>query len=270
MIEKFVKQHPTVTMANDMAEICRPLEKLGIVYFSQVNIEENKLSCLALNPAFFKLYFEKGYHHYDLHKLESKEEPKKQLILWDTIERRDQTEALHKDFMSFDQGHTFSIIYNHDASNRECYHFGARLDNTSINQEYLNNLDALEKFILYFKDQVRQHKSLSSAYDMKMGLTKHIGGYLTEDRHKRFDLNAFNESIQLNRIYVQDKNTYLTSREVEVLHWLSFNKTGEEIAIILGIKPRTVKEHIKNIKLKLNCHNQFQLGMLYQQIVRQL
>lgn len=47
----------------------------------------------------------------------------------------------------------------------------------------------------------------------------------------------------------------LTPREREVGRWLCEGKTNEEIAIILGIRPGTVKRHVENVYAKLNVPN---------------
>src|SRR5262249_41730197 len=47
----------------------------------------------------------------------------------------------------------------------------------------------------------------------------------------------------------------LSSREREVLHWLSLGKSGPEIAIILGISTCTVRIHIQSVKRKLSAVN---------------
>jgi DNA-binding CsgD family transcriptional regulator len=43
----------------------------------------------------------------------------------------------------------------------------------------------------------------------------------------------------------------LTTREAEVLNWLSAGKTNRDIAEILGISPRTVNKHLERIYVKL-------------------
>lgn len=43
----------------------------------------------------------------------------------------------------------------------------------------------------------------------------------------------------------------LTSREAEVLYWVSLGKTTKDIAEILGLSPRTVNKHLENIFNKL-------------------
>jgi len=45
----------------------------------------------------------------------------------------------------------------------------------------------------------------------------------------------------------------LTSRELECLYWTANGKSAEEIALILGIVPSTVRQYNENVKLKLEC-----------------
>jgi DNA-binding CsgD family transcriptional regulator len=47
----------------------------------------------------------------------------------------------------------------------------------------------------------------------------------------------------------------LTPREAEVLAWISEGKTNEEIAMILGTRPNTVRKHVENIHRKLGVEN---------------
>ena len=47
----------------------------------------------------------------------------------------------------------------------------------------------------------------------------------------------------------------LTSREAEVLLWISRGKPNREISDILGISPRTVNKHLEQIFEKLGVEN---------------
>src|SRR5579871_1422646 len=47
----------------------------------------------------------------------------------------------------------------------------------------------------------------------------------------------------------------LTTREAEVLFWLSKGKTNRDIAQILGLSPRTVDKHLEQIYAKLGVEN---------------
>ncbi len=50
----------------------------------------------------------------------------------------------------------------------------------------------------------------------------------------------------------------LSNRELEIMHWVSIGKTNVEIAQILDISPRTVRNHLQNIFRKLDVMNRAQ------------
>ena len=52
--------------------------------------------------------------------------------------------------------------------------------------------------------------------------------------------------------------TLLSKREIQVLHWVKNGKTNQEIGLILGISPPTVKNHLQKIMRKLNVNNRAQ------------
>ncbi|MDR0805507.1 MAG: LuxR family transcriptional regulator [Enterobacteriaceae bacterium] len=55
--------------------------------------------------------------------------------------------------------------------------------------------------------------------------------------------------------FSESKESILSSRELEILQWVSLGKTYIESAMILGICERTIKFHMKNIVNKLNVSN---------------
>ena len=66
--------------------------------------------------------------------------------------------------------------------------------------------------------------------------------------------------FRLNEKRAQDDTSLLlqlgvTSREAEVLLWLSRGKSNREIGEILGISPRTVNKHLEQIFVKLGVEN---------------
>lgn len=263
-IEKFLKSHPALNYAADLSAICSPLQLLNIVYFSHVQIDKNKnMSGLGIVPDFFNLYFQKKYYNFDLHM--AKPGVGEEYIIWDAIKRQKQSYSLHQDFMIFNQGHTFSIVINHE-SGKDCYHFATKLGNEFMNGEYLRLLDSLKKFIAFFKEKIANHKELSAAYKLKIPLDVEEGQFITQENN--FNINDFNESIKANRSYSLTGNAYLTRRELECLTWIAKGKTMEEMAIILDISVRTIKAHIGAIKSKLGCTNLFQLGMNYTNIMK--
>jgi len=256
-IEKILQQHPIFNFAADCREICSPLALLDIVYFSHAHIDlQNQMTAIGNVPEFAELYIKKGYYNYDYHMEEAK--PGERYLIWDAMTFCKETQALDEDFMSFNQGHTFSIMVDHEAG-KDVYHFATRLGNVGMNGKYLQMLDSLKQFISYFKDKVAAHPGLSKWRDCKLPLSTKVGAYQLSNQS--LNLDKFNILTQGNRIYSLTDDAYLTKREVDCLQWLAQGKTFEETAIILGITTRTVKAHITAIKEKTGCTSQFQLGM---------
>jgi DNA-binding CsgD family transcriptional regulator len=245
-----IKNHPSLLYAEDLKEICKPLQNLGITYFAHVIIDEkNKFSALGMQPDFVKIYYEKKYYNFDIHRSQISQQAN--YIFWDMMQREPEMEKLYDDFNSFSLGHSFTIVHHIDGC-QHCFHFSADLANESINNTYLQNLDFLKKFILYFKEKVNMHRGLKKAHEIKSNMQ------VKEE-------SSWNNNIDLSidRVYLSH-DKYLTLREFQCLHWLTSGKTMEEISIHLSISLRTMKAHIEQIKKKLNCSNLFQLGMIYQ------
>ncbi len=261
--EKLLATHPSQTHAADLQAICQPLKALNIHYFSHVYINnKQQFSALGMEPEFGALYHRKAYYRFDLHMAPLAQ--KESYIIWDTVKREKQTEALFNDFMDFNLGHTFSICLKQE-NHSDYFHFASKLGEEYMNQQYLLNLDQLYQFIYHFREKVNAHRDLKRAYDVKLSLPKENGGYFA---HRPISIaTAENSEFQLpnKRIYLNHE-TYLTTKEFECLKHLSGGKKIHEVAQIMGITPRTAKAHIENIKLKLNCETQFQLGAIFSSI----
>lgn len=67
--------------------------------------------------------------------------------------------------------------------------------------------------------------------------------------------NYFVNHMRSHDLGGNDKVRSLSKREEECLYWLSQGKTVEDIAIILGISPETVRSYFKRIAEKLETSN---------------
>ena len=59
--------------------------------------------------------------------------------------------------------------------------------------------------------------------------------------------------VRIYRALKTDIPSYLTEREMEIVHWVKEGKTNWEISMILNISERTVKFHMDNVKGKLGA-----------------
>jgi DNA-binding CsgD family transcriptional regulator len=59
----------------------------------------------------------------------------------------------------------------------------------------------------------------------------------------------------------------LSSRECDVALWLSQGKTNPEIAMILGISPRTAEKHVEAILRKMHAENRTTAAVALSQFI---
>ncbi|MFZ5822585.1 MAG: response regulator transcription factor [Chloroflexota bacterium] len=80
------------------------------------------------------------------------------------------------------------------------------------------------------------------------------GAFLTNNVAKE----VLQEYSQANQFYKEEEN-HLTTREREVLQLLVTGKSNKEIALSLGISPKTVSVHRTNLMTKLGVQNTVEL-----------
>ncbi len=82
---------------------------------------------------------------------------------------------------------------------------------------------------------------------------------VTQNRCQYFGDETSDQEF-LDQIY--ENKISLSSREIECANWLSKGKSADEIALITNLSRRTVETYINNIKKKMHCYKQFQLGFV--------
>lgn len=268
MNDKKIIEHPCVILNDSLKQICEPLKLLGIDYFSQVRIYNKNngggFSSITSNIDYHIHYLDNHYYNCDIHMAANNDLG--DMIVWDFIKRGGDSDKMVREAQEFGISHLFTLVKKNQEF-CDYFHFASSHSDETINQVYISHQDYLEKFILYFSDKVKRTKEFSSAWDIQFELN---------ENKAIFEIPAFNEKeiiekihdLSCNTIYVSHKNHYfvMTAKEYSILHWLSFGKTAEEIAIISGISASGVRKHIENIKAKSHCYSLFQLGELYANI----
>jgi DNA-binding CsgD family transcriptional regulator len=262
-----ITNHPILNHAQDVAEICKPLKLLNIDYFSHVRVDnKGHFTALASNAGFAEHYLNNKYYNADIHMAVNYHAGN--YVIWDAIERDGLSERMHQEASAFGIEHTFTLI-DKNRHGSDFYHFAGNAIGSSINQIYLENIDLLELFVLFFNEKVFESKALSSVYQHTFSIDADAPGYMVKDNvgDLRDSLASFREEIKLKKKLRTGKIHALSRREVEILDWLHHGKTTEQIAQILEVSNVTINKHIANIKEKTGCFTQFQLGELYNSVL---
>lgn len=131
----------------------------------------------------------------------------------------------------------------------ETWCFGAGINDEGILDFYLNNLNVLNHFILYFKDR---------AHDLITGYKQSDLIFVPQPTHIEFisnkqDTEKFLAETNIKRYWI-DAEQYLSSREIECAGYLLKGHSAKTAANLMQVSVRTVETHINNIKRKLGCN----------------
>ncbi|MEZ0602716.1 response regulator transcription factor [Paraburkholderia sp. IW21] len=139
----------------------------------------------------------------------------------------------------FDHASPFKIINKTDDW-CEYFIFYAPVRNRSIIGFYINNLELLEKFAVFFRDSAK--KLIQQASDDRI-------------------IRAVRASCQTKQALpaLSLASGPLTPRQLEIARLVVAGRTAREISQQLDVSRRTIETHIENMKSKLGCMNKTEL-----------
>lgn len=244
--------HPYLSTSTDVAEIAKPLEKLGITYFSYSRVEKTGGRIYLLNtPEMLDLYFKGKY--YLAGKMEGYPELyKPQIVMWDTLPSQLVCDAVLRP-LNIDHG--MYMIEPH-ADYCDFFGFATNKGNSSIINTYLTKLDYLQTFANYFKE--RASKIIQKVADKKIILP--------------FNQNIidFTDTQQTDNDIVANGHEYnaiFSARQFEVAKIFMQGKSIKDVARELKLSPRTIETHINLLKSKLKCRRSSELIIKLTQII---
>lgn len=228
----------------EMQEIAAPLKKyFDINFFGHLKLQAN--SYIALTTSH---HWAEWFHaHIDDNHVANIMLHNEKIGLWEN--RRDQTiyNIMRNDF-NISNGIRF--VYKHE-NFIELFSFASDNANRSLIEWYFNNLDVLEKFILYFKDSARLLIKSSKENSFKSTTNELINNEKIISTDTR---QSFLQEISNKRFYFEN-NRYLTKKEMLCATQIGFGLSIKEVARKFNVSPRTVETHLIHIKEKMNARN---------------
>lgn len=268
-ISDFISEHPCLQTPVDMKNLCHPLHRIGITYFGHLKVcADGNVSGVSSNAPYFDAYmrnkyFMRGLHHNPL--IKSLDYVCCDLLIRDKISEEFYYTARH-----FNVFHLFSII-KHEETETHVYHFAVDSYQNSIYEYYIKHRDLLEKFILYYQDNLKTSDFLNKAHQVYFPNEKVIynpdvpyekTNILTQEDVENYLKELSHHDSEL--IYNTPKKVDLFSlRERQCLHLWSKGSTAKTIARSLNLSPRTVYFYIENIRKKTGIHRKSDLAAYY-------
>lgn len=251
-------------LADDINSICKPLTEFDITFFHYVRkFKDNSRINISNKPKWIEHFYNKKF--YLAGSLQGKNEfYDSSYFLWETLKEQEiYVDA--REYFGVDHGIT---IIKTLPDSVEFIHFGADRHNQQVINFYLSNIDFLNRFTLYFKEQAK--------HLINRALLNKIYPPSLNSNPSRDDLKIINhglikislpkqqEFLRATRIkHYHLHSPYgpvnITEHEMVCLLGLLEGETASEIAARLGKSKRTIETHLDHIKRKLDCNTKSEL-----------
>jgi len=235
------EKHLFLSASTEMQELIKPLAAHHITYFTyNKNYVDGTRIRLTTHATHLKAFLENEYYrtgNIDAHP----ELYLNQAALFSTLKNQTLVEWLKNDFQV---EHGIYIIRKSETYT-EFFSFATGPNNPQIVNFYLNNLDYLQKFCDYFKEQGKD--LIARAEKQKL---VHI--YHHNEGIQPVSFAELKECLEL-------RNFKLTPRQYEVVQLLLQGFRAKEIANMLHLSPRTVEDYIAALKQRFQAKNLIEL-----------
>lgn len=235
-----------LTAENEIKQICNPvINELDLAYYSYGQFyDDGKCILLSTNKNVFLNHFEKEYQ---LTIAPQNTNPVQKKIYNLILIDNELPEIIADEHNLFGHGVMLDIIKKHRGY-YEMFCYVAKQDALDPANKFLNSLDKLDRFSEYFLEKTHAliRNDNNSIIELPTSMKPSING-------------SFKEEKEIYSIYYREQAITLSKRQIECLSFLTMGKTTKEIALILEISIKTVEDHIKVLKLKLNCNKKSEL-----------
>lgn len=234
-----IKRHLTITSCQDVESIMMPLlRQHGITFFNFYReYYDGTVIRLSSDAIWAERYFAKGYVNIPAKVPRAYLTKPFNYFIWLT---EDCPAMLTDSAMNFDIANGISLAEKSDHF-IEFYGFASTRNNRAIVNFYINNLELLQHYCCYFKQQAA----------------------CLIAQAERSKIMIINTDAQTNIPVLSE----LSPRQLDCARHLLEGKKYKEIAFALNLSPRTVETHIEHLKLKLACRTQAELAVKLMQVI---
>jgi DNA-binding CsgD family transcriptional regulator len=245
--------HSMIRYADDVASICQPLKQyFSINDFHYEKIyKDNSKTKLVSRADWVSFYYKNGFQYFGEYET-SIADIHGGFYLTAAMARQNIFMVARENF-NIDNG---ILIVDKYEDYCELFWFGSVKGDLSALHFYLNNMDLIRRFILYFKERaasiIEKADRERILIPSKKIITDDSQIIMNKGRCGRHD---FINSIRVERYHLSGSYSYvmLTEREFECAVCLLEGKTAQQIGNNLHLSRRTVETHLANIKSKVSC-----------------
>lgn len=247
------------SISSRIVDFCKPLnDYLGISLFvcsriykktsqyslitNDLNLTQDYIKNIHYSSVFFREYLNNKNAY--------------QNILWPTTPQSKAMEVYFK----HGYWHGLTLISQTD-DYIEGIGFLADKNNPQINDFYIRNIDLLEKFANHFKVKFKDDV-IAQSYRNLAKLSQGCDFYIPPTKIE-IDLERIHAFMQATGL---KSSLQLTKREMQCLELIDKGYSAKIISKELLLSPKTIENHINNIKQKTGIHYKHDLVKFYRQL----
>lgn len=240
--------HKFFELSSDIRSLSEPLQTyLGINYFAFKRTYNDGSKIYLFNqPNYYEHWFKNKYFLIG-NREAAPSVYRDSYDLWEHLP--DPYNLYQEGAECFNITHGLTITKSHE-DYCDFFFFATNRENPEVKKIYFNRREVFDNYCDYFLEAAKKHIKIAEKHKIVLPFAPPI-----ETLSKGVDIDKF-----LREISTIKKNwTRLTKRELDYAYHLVLGKTNKEIAITLGLSPRTIEEYTNNIKQKMNCKNKAEL-----------
>lgn len=241
-------KHKFFELSSDIRSLSDPLQSyLGISYFAfKRTYHDGSKIYLFNHPIYYEHWFKNKYF------LIGNREAAPSIYhdsydLWEHLP--DPYNLYQEGAECFNITHGLTITKKH-VDHCDFFFFATNRENPQVKKIYFDRREVFDNYCDYFLEAASKQIKIAEKSRISLPFAPKI-----EVISKEININKFLKEIST----IKRDWTKLTKRELDCAYHLVLGKTNKEIAIILGLSPRTVEEYTNNIKRKMNCKNKAEL-----------
>lgn len=250
---KLRKNHKFLNAGTHVNEICKPLQHLNTHMFTYMkNFNDGTQVYLSSDPSWVEDYYALKLH--DSSYFEGDPAKYETGFKW-WPEASDLPVFTHgRDYYNSHYGITYCQKVEDGC---EFFFFSSGEENRAALEIYLNNLDLLENFSVYFKESADSLLRQCNDSRIKRVDNQHASVTSANIQRELFLQATGGDGRSLDAYLMQFEK--LTPRERECLHHILTASSTAEVALAMNVTVRTAETHIQRIKSKLMCKTKNEL-----------
>lgn len=246
------------SLSPEIDELCSPLKIIGVTKFTYLKRYKDKTEVyLSNNGEWIDYFYENELY--------------KSSVFWYTEQLRhtyhiwppsDSYPIFEHSWNHFKSGRGVMLI-EENKSYTEFFFFKSNSMEWPLVNSYINNLDILHRFILFFKEKAHDLLRKANLYrcrfnDSNDQVIPSFGLTVSETQRKEL-FRALRTAITLRREEQLHCQIKLSPREIDCAFGTLNHMTASDISDELFISKRTVECHLQSLKEKLNCRSKHEL-----------